>query len=122
MGKKPKLKIGIGESTPGIFAEKDASILEEKIRFSLRYCHSARKNCITKIKSAEIKRFYSTLGKFEDMKWSDVYKLPYDKGFNPEKRASKNHKTLKQQFNLFNSFFHFKVQGTLIRIFGTKYF
>ena len=64
------LKSDIGESQSDYFKNQDISNLEDKVRFSLRYCDT-HTYCITKLGKNKqyVKRLYSTLGKFEDMTW-----------------------------------------------------
>lgn len=108
---KPKLKGGIGETTPKILKTTDQSNLEKKIRFSLVSCN-IDKYCIRLLTNQEIIKLYSTLGKFERMTWKEVHNIKREKGFSIESKDSNNYKMLKEKYELFSTFFHFRVNGT----------
>lgn len=125
MGNKKKIKYHNKlEDNPSGFLSVSTPIsqLESKIRFSFRNC-DMKEFCIRHLDNEEINALYKRLTHFENMTWQAVKQLSREKGFSSEKRISGNFNLLSQKFSIYNSFFHFRVNGTKkpFRVFASQY-
>lgn len=112
----------LGESQPSkLTAAAPISYLENSVRFSFRDCDKDD-YCVRKLSDNEIDRFYQRLGHFEGITWKQVWGMPHDKGFSAEKKESGNFSFLSERFAWFESFLHFRVNGTAqpFRVFGAQ--
>lgn len=97
----------------------DMDFLDSKIRFSFKECNT-KKYCIRKLKKGQLKKFYKKLGQFEEMTWSHALNLDHKKGFSKEKKKSPNYNLLKDTYEQYDNFFHFRIDNTTFRVFGTN--
>lgn len=122
MGKnRLKLKKPIGESSPSVFKEAPITVLDKKIRFSLRDCDITT-YCIRRLDNDQIARFYKRLGYFEGLTWQQVQQIAREDGFSVEKKDSENHLRFASQYTSYDTFLHFRITGTAkpFRVFAAR--
>ncbi len=117
MGKRNLKYIGpIGGSSPSVLKDAPITVLDKKIRFSLRDCDTGT-YCIRNLATNEITRIYKRLGYFEDLTWQQIQQKGHEDGFSIEKKDSENHVFFSRLYSNYDTFLHFRVTGTRSNVF-----
>lgn len=95
--------------------------LEDKVRFSLKYCMVGKNYCIKKLERDELRRLYKTLGNFEEYTWKQFVELPRENGLSKEKADNPTSTLLRNWFPFLDNFGHIRVDAcsTPFRVFGS---
>jgi hypothetical protein len=97
--------------------------LGKTVRFSLRHCSTARKNCISTFAGDKeiLQALYNRLGHFEKMTWQQAKGTDHAKCISIEGKNTPNHRLLSQQFPDFTTYCHMRVntrKKPKFRVFG----
>lgn len=111
--------------TSSSFEAPYIDVLGKKVRFSLKYCDTGKKHCISTFSSDKsvLADLYKQLGYYEDITWGVISGMPHEQGISIEKKDSTNHATLSSEYSDFDTFGHFRVKSkskSKFRVFGAR--